>query len=93
MRKIKSRYRPLLMNVVIFFFSVPISEFYSRNFKHFLKDFEIEFVKEACIENGIDAVETFLMLEKDDLRYVIGMNLGQAFYCIKAQKKFLELER
>ncbi|XP_022289634.2 uncharacterized protein LOC111101438 [Crassostrea virginica] len=68
-------------------------EFYSRNFKHFLKDFEIEFVKEACIENGIDAVETFLMLEKDDLRYVIGMNLGQAFYCIKAQKKFLELER
>lgn len=68
------------------------SEFYLKHFEKFLEDFGINFVRDECVENGIDNLETFLMLEKDDFMNVLGLNLGNTLKCMKAQKKFSELE-
>ncbi|XP_078336690.1 uncharacterized protein LOC111099725 [Crassostrea virginica] len=69
-----------------------VQEFYLKHFEKFLEDFGINFVRDECVENGIDNLETFLMLEKDDFMNVLGLNLGNTLKCMKAQKKFSELE-
>lgn len=67
--------------------------YYLKNFENFLEDFEITFIKEKCFDNGIDNLETFLSLDKEDLMNVLGVNLGETIKCKNAQKKFSDLER
>ena len=69
-----------------------ITAFYSQHFEEFLADFGIEFIREKCIENDIDNLDTFLMLEKEDMMS-LGLSLGHRLKCEKAKKEFLELEK
>lgn len=70
-----------------------ISEYYLKNFEKFLEDFKITFIGAKCLENGIDDLETFLILEKEDLMNILGVNLGDSLKCKNAQQKFKDLER
>lgn len=67
----------------LFIYLIQFSEFVS-----FLKEYNLTFVKEPCSRNGIYSTEIFLMLTKEDLMDIIGLNLGQSLMCIKAQKKY-----
>ncbi|XP_061167517.1 uncharacterized protein LOC133176409 [Saccostrea echinata] len=67
-------------------------DYYLQHFEEFLEDFSIAFVKDKCRENGIDSLEIFLLLGKDDLMNVLGLVLGDSLKCIQAQKKYRELD-
>ena len=70
-----------------------ITAFYSQHFEEFLADFGIQFIKEKCIENDIDNLDTFLMLEKDDMMKILGLSPGHSLKCEIAKKMFLDLEK
>ena len=70
-----------------------ITAFYSQHFEEFLTDFGIKFIKEKCIENDIDNLDTFLMLEKDDMMRILGLSLVHILRCEKAKREFLDLEK
>lgn len=39
------------------------------------------FIGEKCYENGIDNLEIFLMLDKEDLMNIFGVNFGDSLKC------------
>ncbi|XP_062613523.1 uncharacterized protein LOC134275265 [Saccostrea cucullata] len=68
-------------------------DYYLQHFEEFLEDFSIAFVKDKCQRNGIDSLEIFLLLGKEDLMNVLGLVLGDSLKCIQAQKKYRELDK
>lgn len=86
----KSRPEPTQAQVAL---SHKTKEYYLKNFEKFLEDFKITFIGAKCLENGIDDLETFLILEKEDLMNILGVNLGDSLKCKNAQQKFKDLER
>jgi hypothetical protein len=63
------------------------------HFDEFLEDFGIAFVKEKCEQNRINDVETFLMLEKEDMTSGLGLLLGEALKCMTAKQKYHDLTK
>lgn len=63
------------------FFCIWILDYYLKNFEKFFEDFKIMFIGEKCCENGIDNLEIFLMLEKEDLMNIFGVNFGDSLKC------------
>lgn len=63
------------------FFCIWILDYYLKNFEKFFEDFKIMFIGEKCYENGIDNLEIFLMLEKEDLMNIFGVNFGDSLKC------------
>ncbi|XP_078319585.1 tumor susceptibility gene 101 protein-like [Crassostrea virginica] len=69
-----------------------VQECYLEHFERFLENYGIGFARDACVKNGIDNLEIFLMLEKDDFMNVLGLNLGKTLKCIEAKRKFFDME-
>ena len=63
-------------------------ECYLEHFERFLENFGIGFARDACVENGIDNLEIFLMLEKDDVINILGLNIWKTLKCIEAKGNF-----